>query len=65
MIGLDCEAYLQDSGVSESGIDTASNKLYVSLEATVDAQTACIVDHYALHTAIYHLSSSGEFSVSK
>jgi hypothetical protein len=65
MIGLDCEAYLTDSGVSESGIDTASNNLYVSLEATLNPNTTIQVDHYALYTAIYHLDSMGHFSVSR
>ena len=65
MFGIDLEAYLSDSGISESGIDTASNAMQVSFEPTCATAAASRMDHFCMKTAIYHLSSDGSFSVSQ
>jgi len=66
MFGVDVEAYLADSGVSESGIDTASTAAQSSFEANVTfAAAANRIDTFCMKTAIYHLSSDGTFSVSQ
>tara|TARA_R100000655_G_scaffold22643_3_gene45737 strand:+ start:12275 stop:13741 length:1467 start_codon:yes stop_codon:yes gene_type:complete len=65
LYGVDLEAYLADSGVSESGIDTASNALQVNFEGNVTFAAATRTDTFAMKTAIYHLSSDGSFSVSQ
>ena len=65
MLGLDCEAYLSDAGISSSGIDTASNGLQVSLELTCAPTAETRVDTFCMIDAIYHLDETGAFSVSQ
>jgi len=70
-LGIDLEAFQpgshgEDSGVLESGIDTASRSLDVTLNIDIEAvqATPIVVDMYAVYDSIYWIDVEGNLQVS-
>tara|TARA_R100001129_G_scaffold75289_1_gene51447 strand:- start:228 stop:1679 length:1452 start_codon:yes stop_codon:yes gene_type:complete len=70
-LGIDLEAFQpgshgEGSGTIESGIDTASRSLDVTLNIDIAAvqQTAIVVDMYAVYDSIYFIDVEGNLQVS-
>ena len=70
-LGIDLEAFQpgshgEGSGVLESGIDTASRSLDVTLNIDIEAvqQTPIVVDMYAVYDSIYFIDVEGNLQVS-
>lgn len=67
IMAVDCEKYMSETGnVSNTGIDTLSGNLNVSLEVDNNVATGVNrVDTYAMKEVMFYLNPDGNWSVSK
>lgn len=67
IMAVDCEKYMSETGnVSNTGIDTLSGNLNISLEVENNVATGTNrVDSYAMKEVMFYLNPDGNWSVSK